>query len=169
MNHSNHSLMKTNILLFSLSLFVFLGVTVMLTGQNTRGRFEKAKILFEGRVTPTELTVNIRDGKVFVGEDIVLFSEEEYILRKLEKGGIIPFSSWAWTGGIIYYTIPPGLASAGIINSAIDHVNSSTNICLVPRTTQSDYLVFQDTDVACWSYVGQIGGAQAINVHSAWC
>ena len=159
--------MKTNILRFSLILCFLLSITVNVTAQNTRGRFEKAKILFENRDTPTELTVNIRDGKVFVGEDIVLFSEEEYILRRLEKGGIIPFSSWAWTGGIIYYTIPPGLASAGIITSAIDHVNASTNICLVPRTTQSDYLVFQDTDFACWSYVGQIGGAQAINVHSA--
>ena len=167
MNLRNFSLMKTIFLRFFLSLFVFLGVTVMVSGQNTRGRFEKAKILFEGRSTYTELSVNIRDGKVFVGEDIVLFSEEEYILRKLEKGGIIPFSSWAWTGGIIYYTIPPGLASAGIINSAIDHVNASTNICLVPRTTQSDYLLFQDSDVACWSYVGKIGGAQQINVHSA--
>lgn len=159
--------MKTNILLLSLCLCVFLTTTISLTGQNTRGRFEKAKILFDGRDTPSELTVNIRDGKVFVGEDIVLFSEEEYILRRLEKGGIIPFSSWAWTGGIIYYTIPPGLASAGIINNAIDHVNASTNICLVQRTTQSDYLVFQDTDYACWSYVGKIGGAQAVNVHSA--
>ena len=167
MNHCNHSRMKTNILRFALSLCFFLTMVSMVTAQNTRGRFEKAKILFDGRDTPSELTVNIRDGKVFVGEDIVLFSEEEYILRKLEKGGIIPFSSWAWTGGIIYYTIPPGLASAGIINSAIDHVNASTNICLVPRTTQSNYLVFQDTDYACWSYVGQIGGAQAINVHSA--
>ena len=138
-----------------------------LSGQTTRGRFEKASLLFEGRNTPTDLTVNIRDGKVFVGEDIVLFSEEEYILKKLEKGGIIPFSSWAWPGGIIYYTIPAGLASAGIISNAIAHVNASTNICLVPRTTQSDYLVFQDSDVACWSYVGKIGGGQAINVHSA--
>jgi hypothetical protein len=159
--------MKTNILRFSLILCFSLSITFNLTAQNTRGRFEKAKILFENRDTPTELTVNIRDGKVFVGEDIVLFSEEEYILRRLEKGGIIPFSSWAWTGGIIYYTIPPGLASAGIISSAIDHVNASTNICLVPRTTQTDYLVFQDSDYACWSYVGKIGGGQAINVHSA--
>jgi hypothetical protein len=159
--------MKTNILRFFLSLFSFLTMASIVIAQNTRGRFEKAKILFDGRDTPSELTVNIRDGKVFVGEDIVLFSEEEYILRRLEKGGIIPFSSWAWTGGIIYYTIPPGLASAAIISSAIDHVNASTNICLVQRTTQSDYLIFQDTDVACWSYVGKIGGGQPINVHSA--
>lgn len=159
--------MKTYILRFFFSLYVFLILTIIVTGQNTRGRFEKAKILFDGRDTPSELTVNIRDGKVFVGEDIVLFSEEEYILRKLEKGGIIPYASWGWPGGIIYYSIPAGLASAGIISSAIAHVNASTNICLVLRTTQSNYLVFQDTDYACWSYVGQIGGAQAINVHSA--
>ena len=132
MNHCNSSLMKTNMLRVSLSLCFFLTIASIVIAQNTRGRFEKAKILFEGRDTPSELTVNIRDGKVFVGEDIVLFSEEEYILRRLEKGGIIPFSSWAWTGGIIYYTIPPGLASAGIITSAIAHVNASTNICLVP-------------------------------------
>ena len=138
-----------------------------LLAQNNKGRFEKAKILFEGRDTPTELTVNIRDGKVFVGEDIVLFSEEAFNLRKLEKGGIIPYASWGWPGGIIYYAIPPGLASAGIISSAIAHINASTNICLVQRTTQADYLVFQDSDYACWSYVGKIGGAQAINVHSA--
>ena len=94
--------MKTNILRFSLSLFILLTMIVIVNAQNTRGRFEKAKILFDGRDTPTELTVNIRDGKVFIGEDIVLFSEEEYILRKLEKGGIIPYASWGWPGGIIY-------------------------------------------------------------------
>jgi hypothetical protein len=138
-----------------------------LSGQSNRGRYEKVKLLFEGRNIPAELTVNIRDGKVFVGEDIVLFSEEEFLLKKLEKGGIIPFSSWGWPGGKIYYTVPSGLASAGIINNAIAHVNASTNICLIPRTTQADYLVFQDSDVACWSYVGKIGGAQPINVHSA--
>ena len=167
MYQPNFSRMKTNILRFSLSLCFLLSMIVIVNSQNTRGRFEKAKILFDGRDTPSELTVNIRDGKVFVGEDIVLFSEEEFILRKLEKGGIIPYASWGWPGGIIYYTIPAGLASAGIISSAIAHVNASTNICLVLRTTQSDYLVFQDSDYACWSYVGKIGGGQPINVHSA--
>jgi hypothetical protein len=150
--------------LFYLLLIIF---SIPLLAQNNKGRFEKIKILFEGSDTPTTLTVNIRDGKVFVGEDIVLFSEETFNLKKLEKGGIIPFASWGWPGGIIYYSIPPGLASAGIISSAIAHVNASTNICLVQRTTQSDYLVFQDSDYACWSYVGKIGGAQQINVHSA--
>ncbi|MFM7090551.1 MAG: M12 family metallopeptidase, partial [Bacteroidota bacterium] len=53
------------------------------------------------------------------------------------------------------------------ISSAIAHINASTNICLVQRTTQADYLVFQDSENSCWSYVGKIGGAQAINVHSA--
>ena len=79
MNHCKLSLMKTNILRFSLSLCFLLTTVVLVNSQNTRGRFEKAKILFDGRDTPSELTVNIRDGKVFVGEDIVLFSEEEYI------------------------------------------------------------------------------------------
>ena len=167
MYHRNLFFMKTYILRFSLSFCFLLMMASIVNAQNTRGRFEKAKILFDGRDTPSELTVNIRDGKVFIGEDIVLFSEEEYILRKLEKGGIIPYSSWGWPGGIIYYTIPSGLASAGIITSAIAHVNASTNICLVQRTTQSDYIVFQDTDYACWSYVGKIGGGQPINVHSA--
>jgi len=152
---------------FNVCFFFSLILSMPLLAQNNKGRFEKAKILFEGRDTPTELTVNIRDGKVFVGEDIVLFSEEAFNLRKLEKGGIIPYASWGWPGGIIYYAIPPGLASAGIISSAIAHINASTNICLVQRTTQADYLVFQDSDYACWSYVGKIGGAQAINVHSA--
>ena len=152
MYHRNLSFMKTYILRFSLGFCFLLIMASSVNAQNTRGRFEKAKILFEGRNTPSELTVNIRDGKVFVGEDIVLFSEEEYILRKLEKGGIISYSSWRWPGGIIYYTIPSGLASSGIITSAIAHVNASTNICLVQRTTQSDYLVFQDTEIACWYF-----------------
>jgi len=147
-------------------VFTFLFAVQASSAQDNRGKYERARILFEGQDTPTDLLVQIRDGKVFIGEDIVLFTEEAYELKKLEKGGIIPFSSWGWPGGIIHYVVPSGLGSAAIVNNAIAHVNASTNICLVPRTTQSDYIVFQESDVACWSYVGKIGGAQPINVHS---
>lgn len=128
-------------------------------------RFEKARLLLPGTQTPQEYTLKIANGFVFLSDDIALFTEAEYALKKLEKGGIIPYAISRWTGGQIPYVLPTTHPSYAGIVSAINYINATTNICMVPRTTQEDYVEFirQDSS-ACWSYVGRLGGKQPINV-----
>ncbi|MFZ4427268.1 MAG: M12 family metallopeptidase, partial [Saprospiraceae bacterium] len=128
------------------------------------GRREKVLLRFPGDDTPRQVTLEIRDGKVFWNGDIVLFREETYEQLKLEKGNMISYTSYRWPNGVIPYTIEPGHSSVSQINNAINHVNANSNICMVPRTSETNYVEFVDNEPACWSYIGMIGGRQEINV-----
>ena len=127
-------------------------------------RLEKAMLLFPGDRSPRQVTLEIRDGRVFWNGDIVLFREETYEQLKLEKGNMISYTSMRWPNGVIPYTIEPGHSSVSQINNAINHVNANSNICMVPRTSETNYVEFVDNEPACWSYIGMIGGKQEINV-----
>jgi len=135
------------------------------SAQTAPERTEKAKILLPGAQSPQELTVRIANGMAFLSDDIALMSEAQYELKKLEKGGIIVYGSYRWPNGQIPYVIASGHPNTSQITAAINTINSSTNICMVPRTTQTNYVEFVSQDPnACWSYIGMIGGRQLINV-----
>ncbi len=128
-------------------------------------RFEKVSILFPGAIHAQEITVEIKNGNVFCFGDILLFSEEEFSLKKLEKGNMISSSSNRWPGGVIPYVISPNNSAASLVMEAINYLNSNTNLCLVPRTTQSNYVEFVDSKEECYSNIGMIGGRQETNIH----
>jgi hypothetical protein len=131
-------------------------------------RTEKATILFPWESKPREVTLDIRDGLVYWNDDIVLFSEEEYALKKLEKGNRITLPYRLWPNGVIPYVIKDGHPGVKMIIHAINHVNTYTNLSLIPRTTEANYVEFvDDTPNSCSSSIGMIGGRQRINVVSA--
>ena len=68
----------------------------------------------------------------------------------------------------IAYSIDSGLPSSTVkdINDAIAHWQERSIFRFVQRTSQSDYLYFQDNSSGCNSFVGRIGGAQAVNLQS---
>lgn len=126
---------------------------------------EKATLLLPGMDTPKEFTLQIRDGVVFIADDIALFKESDFRLKKQEKGGVIPYQYSRWPNGQIPYVVSSSHPSYSQIIAAIDYVNATTNLCLFPRTNEVDYVQFTNNDAnSCWSYVGRIGGAQYINV-----
>lgn len=130
-------------------------------------RTEKVKLLLPGAKAPQELTVVIRDGLVFLADDILLFTEAEFELKKQEKGSIITYSYARWTGGKIPYVLPITHPMYIEILDAIGHINQRTNICLVPRTNETEYVEFIDVDTAlCYSQVGRTGGRQVININN---
>lgn len=73
----------------------------------------------------------------------------------------------AWPNGVIPYEIPEGTAEAAAVNiiNAINHWEERTPIRFVARTTETDYVYFQNTGsgFTCSSYLGRVGGPQAIN------
>lgn len=56
--------------------------------------------------------------------------------------------------------------SKDLIARAIGEYNKYTCIRWIPRTTETNYVEFQDSPSSggCWSYVGRIGGKQNINL-----
>ena len=104
----------------------------------SKPRYEKARLLLPGASSPEEYTLRIEDGRVFLTEDIVLFTEEDFLLKKQEKGNFVTFTNLRWPGGRIPYTIPFNHSARSMILTAINQINTTTNLCLVPRTTESN-------------------------------
>lgn len=128
-------------------------------------RTERIKMLFPGASQAQEITVEIRDGFVFWNGDVMLFTEKEFELKKLEKGNVYTYFSGRWPNGRIPYTIDPDHSDYSDILAAIDHINGNSNICMYPRTNESNFVTFvQSTRDQCFSAVGMQGGEQIINV-----
>ena len=113
----------------------------------------------------------IRSGYAVVEGDIVLGrigndpSGQQLILPR----GIGRDSNFnLWMDGLVYYQFSDGLAQQELqkINAAIDHWNTRSTISLIERTvanadTIDSYIVFEPSG-GCASWVGKIGGEQAI-------
>lgn len=74
-----------------------------------------------------------------------------------------------WPNRTVPYIINAGIPSwqAIIINSAMAHWQTNTNITFVPRTNEADYVEFVPNNFVCASNVGRIGGRQEVLVVQA--
>jgi hypothetical protein len=58
----------------------------------------------------------------------------------------------------------PNLPNKQRITDAVKHWASRTDVQLVPRTNQKDYVVFEDDGKGCYSYIGRRGGRQTVSL-----
>lgn len=56
-----------------------------------------------------------------------------------------------------------------IIHSAIADIHQYTCIRFKWRENEEDYIRIDSNNTGCWSYVGRIGGAQAVNLQKPGC
>ncbi len=134
---------------------------------NEKKRFEKIKVQFSESSIEQEINVEIENGLVFWSDDILLFSEKEFDLIKLEKGNIHSIKSLRWPNGIIPYTISNNHSETNDILEAIKITNNQTNITFIPRTNETNYVEFMEDDKnRCYANLGMIGGRQVINVNT---
>ena len=113
------------------------------------------------------------DGVAVFEADIILgqvYSDSEAdAANKLSTQASIEKSVNArWPNGIVPYTINGNLTTprpgyTALINNAIAQLEASTNIDLVLRTTETDYIDFVGGS-GCSSSVGRQGGRQTINM-----
>jgi hypothetical protein len=68
-----------------------------------------------------------------------------------------------WPGGVVPYVIDSNLLLPQRVHNAIKHWQDYTRIRFVPRTTQTDYVVFKPGE-GCSSHIGRMGGPQDITV-----
>lgn len=89
--------------------------------------------------------------------------------RVTPQAGIIhPTSGGVWPNGRVPYVIDSSLGSnaRSAMQYAINHWNSNTNIQLVPRTNETDYLSLQGGG-GCSSWIGKQGGKQVVTLAEA--
>ncbi len=116
---------------------------------------------------------SVSDGQAIFEADIVLGSVEE--MEQLEEeitsgtdlaqGVIVTGAQFRWPGGVIPFTIDPNLPNQERVTQAIEHIHQRTNLRLVPRTNQGNFVTFRPGS-GCSSAVGMRGGQQFINLAS---
>lgn len=109
---------------------------------------------------PITVEAEVINGNLIAEGDIFLGTEKD--LRN-EKATIVIGANKRWPSGIIPYVIKSGHPSSTTIQNAINHINNNTNLWVVPRTNEADYIEFI-VDDGCWSAVGRQGGKQNISI-----
>lgn len=111
--------------------------------------------------------VQDQQGTVTVREiDDKLIFEGDILLRESGRGGAVATaSSLRWPGSKMPYIIASGHPKRADILWAINYISTNTNVCVVPRTSETDYVEFIFTPGICGlSYIGKIGGRQVIEI-----
>ncbi len=122
-----------------------------------------------GHGKPSTITVAVRNGIAIYQDDIVLGPIEEILNPDAQdRGLVIEDLDDRWPDGIIPFEIDEDFSAAykEVILTAIEYINGSTNLLLVPRGDDHYYwLDFEPSDV-CQSKIGlqQIWG-QTIELH----
>ena len=112
--------------------------------------------------TPVSVNVLEKNGKQYLEGDIIINPDASPGGR---GGAAIVGRSYRWTNSTIPYVIASGHPKAADIRSAISYINSSTNVCMVARTTESDYLEYVYLAGVCGaSYIGKQGGRQVVEI-----
>lgn len=119
----------------------------------------------------TLVTVGVIDGIAYYQGDIVLGNINELLLQQDDvlNGVAIDGNNFRWANSVIPYEIG-NFSNAQIerINAAAQHLSENTNLCVVPRTNETDYVFVRPASGGCSSAIGKRGGRQFINL-SAGC
>eukprot|EP01084_Bolivina_argentea_P120569 213741_1 len=97
--------------------------------------------------------------KTYEGDMII--PKDEGNRRRLNP--VLIYNNYYWPNGYIPYEIDG--ADEAIVNAAIAHWNTKTNIKLGKRLSEPDFVRFIK-GAGCWSYVGKVsrGGVQEISI-----
>jgi astacin len=123
--------------------------------------------MFQGVVVEHE----VREGMAVVEGDIILGAADDMQPASVvntkpgaREGTATSWVSSRWPNGIMPYAIDPALPNQQRVIDAVNHWNTALNgiVRLVPRTTESNYVLFGYTSNAsfCASNVGMSGGVQ---------
>ena len=102
-------------------------------------------------------------GKYLILEGDIIISTIKNFTEK--SAAILSNSFGVWPNSTIPYTIDPSLTDLNRITLAVNHINDNTNLCLIPRASETNYVKFTPSS-GCSSWIGRIGGEQDINLSS---
>lgn len=158
-------LLLTKLLIFSVVVFSSTFITTQVQAQEAykpgaTGTIREFNITLPMGKVSQLVKVEVIDNMVIYEGDIVLGPLGRF---EAEEAVAIDGASYRWPNSTIPYVLPAGHPKKTEIEWAINHVQSTTNLCLVPRTNQADYIQFTSGS-GCWSYVGKQGGRQDVNI-----
>ena len=107
-----------------------------------------------------EFTVQFSDSLAIIEGDIIIGTVQDFEESKLAVRtghGIL------WKKGIVPYYIPKNNSYKESINVAIQELNKQTNLNLIERTDENDYLCFFEKS-GYSSWIGKQGGKQNVNI-----
>jgi hypothetical protein len=111
----------------------------------------------------TEVQYDIIGNLAVIEGDIELGNINELKLQSNLKSVGRSKQQFIWKDGVIYYEIHSNAPNKERINQAIDHWNQNTDLILVPRSGDQDYVQFE-AGQGCTSPVGRQGGKQHIRL-----
>lgn len=129
---------------------------------------------------PMAITYEVRHGLAIWEGDIVVGKAGEIAatldelrasragpqVGRVRGGVVIDGDDKRWPNGVVPYVIDGGLSNPSRATDAMAEIELVTNgVTFVPRTNESDYIKFVDSD-GCSSPVGRDGGAQEIKLGS---
>ena len=131
------------------------------------GELRQERIQLPWMAEPQLLTFKVIDGLAIVEGDIIL--GEVATSGKLSAQAIARSGAdYRWPDATIPYTVDASLKSNGQVDNritrAIQHWHDNTDIQLVERTNETDYVTFEDGD-GCSADVGRQQGQQFIYLH----
>lgn len=89
----------------------------------------------------------------------------EHPQPNVERSVALSGSQFRWPGGIMPFVIDGAMPDQQRVTDAINHLHASTNLRLIARTTQANFVRFQGGS-GCSAAVGMRGGSQNITLGS---
>ena len=80
----------------------------------------------------------------------------------VQQGVATQFLGRRWDDGIVYYNLNGHPESTAILD-AMSYLEDNTSIRFVERTSEANYVTFQDSG-GCSSFIGMLGGSQDITI-----
>lgn len=108
------------------------------------------------------ITRIVQHGKHLVYHGDVLIGETKDLAAMLKKGEIKQGQTRDWPGGRVPFVIDENVRQLEPVQEAIEYLNTFTNLTIVPREEETDYLLFTRGEADCYSYAGCMGGEQPI-------
>ena len=108
------------------------------------------------------VTQIIQVGKHLVYHGDVLLGKSQDLPRIKKQGYVKKGKAPKWYGGKIPYVIDDNVVQADKVIEAIEYLNTFTNVKIVPRENEEDYVLVTRGESDCYAYAGKIGGMQEI-------
>lgn len=125
--------------------------------------------------TPVAVTFQVVDGRAIFEGDIdlgpaasIARTAEELTRRQGPSYGItVDGGTKRWPNRVIPYVIDAAVPNPSRVTDAIAHIEATTNLDFVARTTQTDYVRVTTVGANCYSVVGRQGGEQLVQLSTS--
>lgn len=145
-----------------------LGFSTLITAQEERrsgtssGATTQVETILPFSNTPSSIYVESVNGQLIYQGDILI---QQATSSSGRGGAATADTDKLWPNSVVPYVIASAHPKNADIIAGITELNNRTNICVIPRTTETDYIEYVYTAGKCGSsYIGKVGGRQIVEI-----